>query len=129
MLKFTCTNRRQSTGINWCVESRIYTLYPTFWSRFSNIRHVIELNNVGEFYFPETTNSLPQCGDINMGSKLHTFHGKQIFKWLVDNSNSKVSIWCKRDYGLTDFGDYDKFNMTVSFASESDLLAFKLWWY
>ena len=117
--------QKKEMGVNWCNEIRRYYWYPTFRTRFGGLKHEIVLENFGEFYFPNNANALP-TNDNN--TTLEEFFGEGIFEWVKENTIGGVLIYCRRDYGMSDFGNLDKHEMTINFQKEADAMAFKLQW-
>jgi len=128
MSEFVCKKVRKETGINWCIESREYELTRKWWQRFSKIHASFVVEETGEFHFPKPNSQLPQEGNSNIGYGLGPFIGKKYIDWTLKNTSGRVRLYCKRDYGLSDFGGHDIHEIVLSFADEVDAMAFKLEW-
>lgn len=127
MTNFICVKRRVENGINWRLEVREYELRRKWWHRFSRI-HTSFVMPAGEFYFPEEKNSLPKAGDKIMGTGLGEFIGEKYIRWSLKNATNRVRLYCKRDWGMSQFGDMDDCEIALGFSDEADAMAFKLRW-
>lgn len=121
--KFAFVKRKKEIGINWCCESRHYVLKRKWWHRFLKIQEWYDINP-GNFYFPKDRKLLPQERTKEYG--LDSFLGKEYIDWVLENTKGRVSLYCKREYGISEFGSINNCRLSLGFSDKNDIMLFKL---
>lgn len=129
MIEFKCTKRNFEKGLNWAWETREYILMRNWKQRFHKFKHnEISIADAGQFYFDNDKNTLPQEGNKEYGSGLKPFTGQKIIDWILENTDGKVKMTCKREYSHDLYLEQNDHRISFEFSDEADLILMKLRW-